>query len=358
MQKQIDWGTALSLGAIGLVCAAIGVQAMTDAPENPREDPAAVASNGEQAPAEEAQPAAAGAEEKKAGADEKKAGEEKQPPDAEKAAVEDPTAAYRLNKPDATTVLPHALDEVSGLSLAKQEGSFWAVHDERGTLFRISARDGSILQELNIGKAGDYEGVEEVEGKVYVGRADGTIFVVDPQGKEVEQLDFKASLGKSCDMEGLGYEPSKKRLLLACKKESPSSSKDAKTFDIHGVDLASKELQKEPAFVISAQAIDQYVKAHPDRADLQKVKGKNFGPSGIAVHPKTGEIAIISGVGNSIVFLDAKGAVTRVDRLEPSVHPQPEGVTYGADGTLFITNEARGKQPQLHTFKPVAPAQG
>ncbi len=260
---------------------------------------------------------------------------------------------YRLNAPDATAVLSPILNEISGLSPSKEPDSLWAVHDERGTLFRISVKDGSVLQEVSLGKKGDYEGVEEVGDIVYVARSEGILLVVDPKaGGEPTRLNFQKQLGLACDLEGLAYEPKQKRLLLTCKNEGSKSRRSNKSFEIFAMDLESRKIHREAVYVLTEQQIDAYIAAHPDMTQFKKAKGNNFAPSGVAVHPETGEIYILSTRAKMVVVLDTQGGLVRAYALDPAVHPQPEGIAFGPDGTLFISSEAHGKRALLQTFKP------
>ena len=372
MKKITDWGAWISLAAV----LAVGVAVMLRlAPASP-----AIAAEKTEKPQRAEKREAA---EKLEGA-EKLQGAEKADPDAkggqgEKPATDErdqsatlamvsgvpakpevgpspkPTApgraGYRLNHPDATHVLARSLDEISGLSASSEPDNLWAIHDERSTLFRISATDGSVLHEINFGKHGDYEAVEEVGDRVYIARSDGVLVVVDPKGGVPTRLNFETRLGLDCDLEGMAHEAQKKRLLLSCKNESRKSSKTNKAFEIYAMGLDSKELAKDPVYVLTEEQIDAYLAAHPEREEFKRLKGKSFAPSGLAVHPRTGEIYVASTRGNMVVVLDPKGALVRVDWLDPAVHPQPEGIAFRPDGTLFISSEAHGKRALLHVFK-------
>lgn len=341
LRSKLDWGTWLSLSAIAAVALAVGFSVTGD----PAEPVAEVAPEPDQAQAapEEEQPAGKKKDEKK----------------DEKAAPAQAGGGDRLSKPDSTFELPSELNEISGLSASTDPGALWAVHDERGVVFKVSTKDGSILEEIEFSKKADYEGVEEVDGKLYVARSDGVVYIVDPQTKKATELNFSDQVGKKCDVEGMGYEASKKRLLLACKAASTETRKTTeKEFEVFAMDLGTQKLADKPAYAVTTKSIDAYVKAHADRPELKDLKGKDYGPSGLAVHPKTGEVIIISSTGQMAVVLNTKGALIRIHALERSVHSQPEGVAYGADGTLFLSNEARGKTPLLHVFKLPVPTEG
>jgi uncharacterized protein YjiK len=80
-------------------------------------------------------------------------------------------------------------------------------------------------------------------------------------------------------------------------------------------------------------------------------------PSGIAVHPKTGELYLVSTKARLFMVLDPTGVVLRIEHLDRAVHPQPEGISFTADGTMFISSEGRGGTAVLNRFSP-APENG
>lgn len=267
-------------------------------------------------------------------------------------------AVYAVNKPATTFKLPDTLNEISGLALASDGESVWGMHDERGTLYRIGIKDGKVLAEVPFGPAGDYEGIEAIGDRVYVARSSGTLMVVDETSGKTNELNFKSQLGKKCDVEGLGFQEKENRLLLSCKSPTPETRKiDEKVFEVFALDLGTKKLGDKAAYTITAAAMDKFVADHPKQADIQKIKGKNFGASGLAVHPTSGEIYIVSSMGEVMLILDPEsGDIIGMQRLEREIHAQPEGIAFSKDGTMFLSDEGRGKTATLHVIKaPVVP---
>lgn len=332
--KRTDWGTVVSLAAVGTVCVVVAVRAMPEresAPAAPgversaRIDRSAASRRPQEKKAEEPVAVAAAARE----------------PEAPKAA--EGSGGYDINKPAKSLELSKELNEVSGLGMAGDGKSLWAVHDERGVLFRVSVEDGSVVQEVDLGKRGDFEGVEEVDGRVYVARSEGVLLVVDPTGEhETEKLMFAKDLGLACDLEGLAHDPQEQRLLLACKNEGwRSSKKSEKVYEIYAMPLDSKKVKDEPVITLSMKELE----AH-------ELKAKQFGPSGLAVHPTTGELYVISARGEAMVVLGRDGSIVRAEKIDSDVHLQPEGIAFGADGTMYVSDEAKGKRAKLHLIKP------
>lgn len=255
------------------------------------------------------------------------------------------TAGFSLEAPEATFELPQALKEVSGLA-ASSKGTLWAVGDERGTLFELSPNNGKVIRTVEFERKGDFESVEEVpDGTVIAGRSDGTLFLVDPKDpKQATKLEVK--VGPICDLEGIAWLAAKKRLLLSCKNEAISHS----GFAIYALDLQTKKLDPEPWAVVKMKALKDYVAAHPDDRDLKHVKLKSFGPSGLAVHPKTGEVWVLSSTGRMLLVLGTDGGVRRIEGLDRKTHAHPEGLCFTSDGTLFIGNEGNSGKAVVQRF--------
>ena len=261
------------------------------------------------------------------------------------------SSGYQLNTPDHAFVLAEALGEISDLALAADGESLWAVHDEKGTLFRIALKDGSVVQTIDFHKKGDFEGVAVVGNQVVVGRSDGMLFLVD--AKTGETTHFTVPLPVACNLEGLAWDSRASRLLLACK--GPQGDRSTRAWAVYGLNLSSKELQKEPVFRITRQQIEDYLAHHPEQRELTRAMSNEFDPSGIAVHPQSGRVYLVSTRGRLLAVLDRSGALLRIEALARTAHPQPEGIAFSADGTLFISNEARGLRALLNRFKPLGP---
>ena len=253
---------------------------------------------------------------------------------------------YRVNAPSQTLVLSDNLDEISDLSLAADHESLWTVHDEKGILYRISIADGSILQQIEFQKKGDFESVATVGEQVVVGRSDGVLFVVDP--KTEETTHFATQLGVACNLEGLCWDALNSRLLLACK--SPQGSGSNRHWAVYALNLATRRMEKDPVFVVTGKAIADYLARHPEQPELRSSMATQFDPSAITIHPQSGLIYLTSTRGRMLAVLSPTGKLLRIEALERAVHPQPEGIAFLPDGTMFISSEARGKHPLLQRF--------
>ena len=65
-----------------------------------------------------------------------------------------------------------------------------------------------------------------------------------------------------------------------------------------------------------------------------------FKPSGASINPATDELYILSSVNKLLVVANRNGKIKETYHLDPSIFNQPEGITFTANGSLFISNEA------------------
>lgn len=271
---------------------------------------------------------------------------------------------YELSDPDETVKADNKLDEISGLSLTDDEDHLFAVQDENGTVYRIRKKDGETKDSYKFGKKGDYEGIEKVGKKVYVVNSSGDIYQISKLGKEKQSVKkYNTFLRKENDVEGLGYDPKKNKLLLACKGR-PATGESLEDFRlkkcIYGFDLETKKLDSLPEYVIDIKDIQAFLKANMMVRHFDKLmsffsptaKNLSFNPSAVAINPITDNLYIISSVGKLMIVMNREGQILHIEKMDKDVHKQPEGIAFENDGTLFISNEAAdGKKPRLHRFE-------
>jgi uncharacterized protein YjiK len=259
---------------------------------------------------------------------------------------------YDLNKPSKIDTLPKKLKEISGLGFA-EDGSMYAVQDENGSVFKI-LEDG--LEETPFRKDGDYEGIEIVGEHVYVVKSSGTIYKISNLGTDFQMReDFNDFLDDHHDVEGLAYEKESNCLLLACKM---FGKKDGNKRAVYKFDLTTNKIVEEPYFYIDVNEIKTEVvrKAQMENnkscAKLLKKKGEEFtyAPSAIAIHPISQHIYITSSQGKMLIVVDKKGKLLYLDKLNKSIHRQPEGLAFDKVGNLYISNEGKDEKGMLYRF--------
>ncbi len=257
------------------------------------------------------------------------------PPRPDFAIVTD-SLPYDLQNPSQTIqLLSQELKEISGLSPAEPAGIYLAISDERGEVFFMDCNGGgAISQRILFRGKGDFEGIEMVGKSIWAVRSNGDLYEItnwETLPPKVEE--FETALKKENDVEGLGYDPWRKSLLLACKG-NPDSLYPR---DIYSFDLKTKTLGESPAYTIHPEEVNSLV------AYSESEKHDYFSPSGLAVHPLTGDLYLISTALKRLVVLDYKtGKIKFARRLDKKMLPQPEGISFDKTGNLLLSSE--GKQ--------------
>ncbi len=250
--------------------------------------------------------------------------------------------------------MPNELAEISGLSLANQQGNeLLAIQDELGKIFRLSTRTGKMISSITFWKDGDYEGVEAVGDDIWVLKSTGTLYQVMDIGLPSQQVEkYNTALTGDNDVEGLTYDPTRNRLLLACKKDASNDGNSKNGRYIFAFDLATKTLAEKPVYAIEREAVQNYLlsceksTAHKKLCDFFLVRDEfDLAPSAIAIHPITGQLYITSSVGKVLMVLNTNGTIDGLYKLEKGFFPQPEGLAFDPDGTLYISTEAKKNAP-------------
>lgn len=253
---------------------------------------------------------------------------------------------YQLDVPDHTFSLPPALNEISGLAGEPGGQRLMAIQDETGVLYYLDKSTGQITDSLWFWKPGDYEGVEWVGDYAYVVKSSGTLYRIRHTGRDTAEVEkYNTALSSEYDVEGLGYDRQTNELLLACKAEPGPEAQQQRS--IFAFSLATHELTPQPVLQISRAAIVQFVQqcTHCDRQDKLNENFNPdqedfvFHPSALAVHPLTGHWYLLSSVGKTLVVVNRLGEIIHIAKLRKQTHPQPEGIWFDQDGTLYISNE-------------------
>lgn len=257
------------------------------------------------------------------------------------------TIPYDLTQADDTFRLPDKLIEVSALSYA-DAGQLALVQDEMGVIFLLDVGTGEIVKEYSFGKSGDYEGIEVVDGTAYVLKSSGKITEIADILSDSPRMshEYNNALSSDDDTEGLGYDPVKKELLIACKEPYETSEREIKTQRaIYGYNMETHQLGDHPRCLINLLELSKFLQTyHKDEAWIQSFnpeKKGSFKPSGIAVHPETGYLFIIASVGKMLIVLNRSYQIVAAQALDEDLFAQPEGICFSPDGTLYISNEGK-----------------
>jgi uncharacterized protein YjiK len=278
-----------------------------------------------------------------------------------KAAGENALSAYDLADPERIYELPSYLKEISGLSYYGKD-KIACVQDEKGNIYILDLEKGEITKKYDFGGDGDYEDIAVVGKNAYVLENDGDIYrIKDFKKKDRKVKKYNTPLKEKNNTEGLTFDPEANVLLIACKG-SPSIDKE-RPFEgykaIYKFDLEKKELEEDPLYLINLERLEGYIdRSAFTRLSLRVAKRlrlieseTSFEPSGIAIHPLSGELFIISSVGKLLINLNRVGKVLDVKELNPALFRQPEGICFSPQGDMYISNEGRGGNGYVLKFK-------
>jgi len=240
--------------------------------------------------------------------------------------------AHRTSRFD----LPGRLDEISGLAVTP-DGRLFAHDDERARVYEIDPRAEKVGKRFTLGDPsirGDFEAIAVVGERFFILTSHGLLyeFREGGDGAEVPYRLTDTMLGAVCEAEGLDYDPGEDRLLVACKVSAP----DRDELVVHrlGLDPGKEPL---PSIVIPRDAL---------RArDLDP----DFAPSAIAVDPD-GTLLLASARTETLIEVDRSGQVLGGVHLSHDRHPQAEGLAFGADGTLYISDEEHGHDARITAY--------
>ena len=265
---------------------------------------------------------------------------------------------YTLNYPSATYVLDNQLREISGLTYLS-DNKLLCVNDEQALIFEYDLKEKAISKYVKFAKKGDFEAVEYIGNECVVLRSDGKLyFVKNLVSPKAESIKVKTSLNLKNNTEGLAYDSASQSLFIACKELAHVDPIYANTRAIYSYSIVDSTLNPKPFILIDLDELGKILKLDPLSKFSYKIlesmspsKGNStFKPSGIAIHPISKNIYVIGSVGKLLLVLNPEGELLAVNRLKREIFPQPEGICFAPDGTLYISTEGKVKG-RIYQFK-------
>jgi len=256
------------------------------------------------------------------------------------------TTPFNVNKPDKILTLEDQLIEISGIIMMPLDSVILAEQDEAGIIYTLDKNTGKILRQITIEQSGDFEDIAFVFPYIYMLKSKGKLYRIKYNNPSDITI-YKANLSKEQDTEGMGYDPIKKQLLIACKaNKNPPSLYER---DVFGFDLGTNTFSEKPLFVITRDALSDFLTTHPAILDFDKLSSNYnrnnpefpLGPSGIAVDPITNDLYVISSVGKVMMVFDHSAQLKDIIKLQKSIYVQPEGISFDSKGNLYISNEGK-----------------
>lgn len=255
-------------------------------------------------------------------------------------AYENPALNPRLEKETYTIIrkwdMPEPLEEISGIHYLSKD-RIACVQDEEGIIFIFNLDTDLVEKKINFAKAGDYEGLAIVDSTAYVLESNGKLYVIEDYllpsfNGNIIQTPFS---GKN-NMESLTADSINNRLLMVVKDIDPNS----KSFKgIYAFDLESETTSSVPVFKIPLE--DPIFDINKKDRDDDGGDFDKFYPSDLAINPTNGNIYILEGKNPRLLIMDPNGKPIELHKLNKESFPQPEGITFGNEGTLYISNEGK-----------------
>lgn len=249
------------------------------------------------------------------------------------------TARYDFDRRAGRFDLPGRLNEVSGLALSAA-GLLYAHDDERGVVYRIDPASGEVDRGFGVGtppRRADFEGIARAGDRWFLVTSRALLYefqeVEEGANSPVRVTD--TGLGDSCEVEGLAFNPTTRSLLLACKMIAPP----AREAVVHRLPLDPGAPPRSPIRVSFRSLVPFGFE-------------DGIHPSGIEVDPVTGSLVLVSARERALVEIDGEGRVLSAIALPRRRHAQPEGVTFGPDGRIFVSDEARGGRARITVYGP------
>lgn len=260
---------------------------------------------------------------------------------------------YNFAQPEIFKVT-NSLREISGLSF--YNNYIFTHNDEQGIIFKIDPKTGSIVNKIHFGKDADYEGIEITDNKAIVVKSNGDLCFYD---FETEQLSIKKNKLKTAnDVEGLCLKNTSE-LLIACKGETLKDDSKNREKAIYSYNLQDHKLNKSPFLNITDKEIEKHLEEKFNNTEFSKKELKKlinratvFSPSGIAIHPKTNEIYIISAKESLLLIFSAYKKLKEIIFLNKKQLPQPEGICFDNNTNLYISTEVEKGAGKIYKYAP------
>ncbi len=250
---------------------------------------------------------------------------------------------FRLERPPTLhEELPPELVEISGLALS-DDGRLFAHGDERAFVYEIDPRSGQALLRFRLGRnglRGDFEGIAIAGDRFFLVESDGSLieFGIGEADEQVEYRRIRTRFRNRCEVEGLAFDATTNALLMVCKTPRRRSLEDhlvVFAFSLEEMALEEEERVRVPIGQFGEPA------AGGDRV---------IEPSGIEINPLTGRWFIVASAQGIVLELTREGRPIGSRELSPDFHRQPEGITFGPEGELFIGDEGDGEAATISKY--------
>lgn len=273
--------------------------------------------------------------------------------------IEDHGKRYNFSQPDKVYHLPPVLHEISGLT-DLSNNVVACVQDELGLIFIYDLEKEEILNKIQFGPNGDYEGITYTGSHLYVLRSDAVLIscVLSKDFTTVTEVDSINTNIPAIDNEGLCYDKNRDRLLIGSKSKLGKGSAYKDIRGVYEYDLKTRQISKEPVVSIYRSDVIDY--ANKNNIDLPtKLKKKSnkevvtvkVAISAIAVNSANDNYYILSAKDHLLIITNSKGEIQDLYPLDKNLFQKAEGITFLDSGDILISNEGKRDKPTILKFK-------
>jgi len=246
-----------------------------------------------------------------------------------------------------TYKLDLSLKEISGLTWDREREEFLSHYDESGSLFVLDKASLQILppSPYTFDKKGDYEDIALYNGIPYLLISNGTIIKInrDSTGKVVNGEPVgEIGITGTNDFETMYADTARRALVIVCKNCDMDSKSEVSAFAFYPDSIG---FVNEPIFRMDAAKIKEMATKQGHH------KTSKFQPSAASIHPILKKLFIISSASGQLVIADLNGNPEQVYELGEKLFPQPEGLTFKNDGTMYISNEGVTAKATILMFR-------
>lgn len=226
---------------------------------------------------------------------------------------------------DGAMHLPPALHEISGM-VAIDAHTVACVQDEAGVVFFVDLRGVDEVRAVPFGPDGDFEGIAFTGSDYWVLRSDGLLLRLTEHDGALAIAETHR-MPEKCEYEGLCHDAGNRRLLVLPKGAISDKKRERRRRRVFAFDLQQNRPVPEPVLTLKVARVRDHV------------EGIELRGSEIAVVPGTRELLLLSSADHLLVRVSADGDLLGTRKLDAKRLPQPEAMTFLADGRLIVASE-------------------
>ncbi len=270
--------------------------------------------------------------------------EEKERPEKQEKPGNAAAELFAVGKPDASWAMPPELLEISGISWIDAT-HLMAIEDLHASLYVLSlGKDVSVEKVIPFkkdkDKKFDVEDVAMAGNSAFTIWSHGAIFEIGNWKSEPQVTEYTTGLTKEDNTEGICFDPVTGNLLIACKGRGENTGEKKSTRAVYQFNMKDKTLVAEPLFLIKKK---EFAEKSQEEVD--------FNPSAISIDPISNNIYILSTKGSKcLASFDRKGNLLTFQNLDAAIFPQPEGLCFSPEGTLYISSEGKKTAGMIYKF--------